>query len=386
MRRLLQFALLVASVILLPLCARANEAAQGWCEDGDTQVVTSGLTSTTTVQGSFPECTVTVYLHGTLTLATIYSDNSSTPLTNPFTAATNGQWEFYATQGRYDVVMSSAFGPVTLSDVLLFDPANPVFSGLATFSVGITGTGTLGTLTAGSGILGGNNAWIGNETHSGAETFSGGGSTGTLSLGSGALTTNTWTGIQTFSGAITGTGTIGSLQLGTALAANNAWTGNETHTGTETFVGITGTGTIGTIGLGTTALGAANAWTGNESHSGTETFNGPFHIGTSSCITFLFGGPALCATTGSTGVIQQTGTVNSSPLGAIACFDANDNTTNVGCRLSSYTVSTLPSASSAGVGTAVVVTDATTFTVGTCTGGGSDTMIAVSNGSTWSCH
>lgn len=54
--------------------------------------------------------------------------------------------------------------------------------------------------------------------------------------------------------------------------------------------------------------------------------------------------------------------------------------------LSKFTVSTLPSASTWGAGAMVIVTDATTFTVGTCTGGGSDTMIAVSNGSTWSCH
>jgi hypothetical protein len=46
------------------------------------------------------------------------------------------------------------------------------------------------------------------------------------------------------------------------LSANNAWTGNETHTGTETFAGITGTGTTGTLGLGPTALAANNAFTG----------------------------------------------------------------------------------------------------------------------------
>lgn len=51
-----------------------------------------------------------------------------------------------------------------------------------------------------------------------------------------------------------------------------------------------------------------------------------------------------------------------------------------------YTVSTLPTASTVIAGTQIVVTDATSFTPGTCTGGGSDPMIAVSNGSTWSCH
>jgi hypothetical protein len=51
-----------------------------------------------------------------------------------------------------------------------------------------------------------------------------------------------------------------------------------------------------------------------------------------------------------------------------------------------YTVATLPSASTLGAGAMVVVTDASSFTPGTCTGSGSDYMIAVSNGTTWSCH
>jgi hypothetical protein len=55
-------------------------------------------------------------------------------------------------------------------------------------------------------------------------------------------------------------------------------------------------------------------------------------------------------------------------------------------RLNIYTIATLPSAATAGAGTQVTVSDATTFTPGTCTGGGSDYMIAISNGTTWSCH
>lgn len=47
---------------------------------------------------------------------------------------------------------------------------------------------------------------------------------------------------------------------------------------------------------------------------------------------------------------------------------------------------TLPSAATAGAGTVVMVLDATTFAVGTCTGGGSDAMLAVSDGTNWSCH
>jgi hypothetical protein len=50
----------------------------------------------------------------------------------------------------------------------------------------------------------------------------------------------------------------------------------------------------------------------------------------------------------------------------------------------SVTVSALPSPSTPGQ--VIRVSDASTFTVGTCTGGGSDTMLAVSNGSSWTCH
>jgi len=54
--------------------------------------------------------------------------------------------------------------------------------------------------------------------------------------------------------------------------------------------------------------------------------------------------------------------------------------------LPNYTVSGLPSATVSGVGAEVVVTDATSFTIGTCTGGGSDTVLAISSGSAWVCQ
>jgi hypothetical protein len=50
------------------------------------------------------------------------------------------------------------------------------------------------------------------------------------------------------------------------------------------------------------------------------------------------------------------------------------------------TVSSLPSASLAGAGAMIVVTDATATTGGTCTGSGSDTSLAISNGTNWTCH
>ena len=54
--------------------------------------------------------------------------------------------------------------------------------------------------------------------------------------------------------------------------------------------------------------------------------------------------------------------------------------------LNQYTVATLPSAATLGLGAQVIVTDALTAGIGTCVGGGTTIMIGVSSGSVWSCH
>lgn len=101
--------------MLCPIAAFAQYPnAQGWCEDGAQNVITSGLTSSSTVQGSFPQCTVTISIHGG-GLATIYSNDSGTPLANPFTANTNGQWQFFALTGAYDIALSGAGFPTTIT-------------------------------------------------------------------------------------------------------------------------------------------------------------------------------------------------------------------------------------------------------------------------------
>lgn len=122
-RRLLY---LVALILVAALPARAqNAAVRGWCETGNTPVLTSGLTSASLVQISYPQCTVTVFLHGG-GLATIFSDASGTPLNNPFTASLNGQYIFYGTTAQHvDVQLSGGLPvpgfptPVTLSDIII---------------------------------------------------------------------------------------------------------------------------------------------------------------------------------------------------------------------------------------------------------------------------
>lgn len=99
-------------------------SAQGWVQLGNKTVTTGGVASTTTVQASYPSATVSVYNHGTATLSTIYSDNVSTPLANPFTATSAGYFQFYAADGRYDIQMSGGgiASPFSISDVVLADP------------------------------------------------------------------------------------------------------------------------------------------------------------------------------------------------------------------------------------------------------------------------
>lgn len=68
---------------------------------------------------------VSVYLAGTSTLATIYSDNLLTAKSNPFlTSVTSGVVDFYAANGAYDLVLTAAGKTFTANDtkrITLFD-------------------------------------------------------------------------------------------------------------------------------------------------------------------------------------------------------------------------------------------------------------------------
>lgn len=114
MRRIVLLALLLG---LLPAAKAQVGAVTGFCDQGGVSALVQGLSSTNRLQGIIPSCTVTAYLTGTQTLATIYSSASQVPLTNPFTAtALNsvapGQWTFYAaTTACYDIVLSGGIQP-----------------------------------------------------------------------------------------------------------------------------------------------------------------------------------------------------------------------------------------------------------------------------------
>lgn len=126
---------------------------QGWSEKGNTFVSVSGITATTKpVQGSYPLSTITVYLSGTTTLVSIYSDNSLTPKANPFTCAADGSWFLYAADGRYDVKFSGTgvTVPFTLGDFELMESnvglngATYILSQMASDFVSVKRYGALG--------------------------------------------------------------------------------------------------------------------------------------------------------------------------------------------------------------------------------------------------
>ena len=86
----------------------ARALTQGWVEQGGNTVTTDGRVSTTLVQRSYSQATVTVFNAGTAVLATIFSTEGGGALANPFVSDANGKWQFWADQGRYDIQFSGS--------------------------------------------------------------------------------------------------------------------------------------------------------------------------------------------------------------------------------------------------------------------------------------
>lgn len=123
-KRAYYLALVFVLIYTLPCISRAK--LQGYVAQGNTTLTISGGVGTIPkkVQGSFPGATVTIYLSGTLSLATLYADNAGTPKANPFTASlTDASWFAYVDNGRYDVRFSGTgiTIPFVVGDVIAFD-------------------------------------------------------------------------------------------------------------------------------------------------------------------------------------------------------------------------------------------------------------------------
>src|SRR6266404_878500 len=162
MRRVLLLSLFLA---LASSPAAAKQRIFGWCQKGGQIVKTHGSNSSNVFQQTFPACVTTVYVSGTLTLATLFADDIGTSKPNPFTSDSTGQWYFYAANGRYDVALTGGgiTGTLTFPDILAND------SGSGTPGLG-TVTNTLGALTLGLPVIGNGGADIAIGTKTGTTT------------------------------------------------------------------------------------------------------------------------------------------------------------------------------------------------------------------------
>lgn len=133
MRKLL---LILLTILLLVGSSFARAKYQGIAGKGGKAVKTSSTVSYK-LEETYPGCLITVYLAGTVTKATIYSDNIGSVKANPFFAnSLDASYFFYANDGRYDIKFSGAgiASPFTKADVLLFDATVAAFESPLTFN------------------------------------------------------------------------------------------------------------------------------------------------------------------------------------------------------------------------------------------------------------
>ena len=142
MKKNISFLFVFVASMMVPVTASAQVAAiTDFCVLGAAQAVTSGLQSSNYQQELIPGCTVKVYSTGTTNLATIYADALETPLTNPFTAGTNGQWIFFAAINLgYDIVLSGGISPNIYPAPVTLTGLYPSSELSSTVWGGITGT------------------------------------------------------------------------------------------------------------------------------------------------------------------------------------------------------------------------------------------------------
>jgi hypothetical protein len=164
-RMSLRVAAAFAATAFVAPCFAQTDALQGFCTRGGQSVTVSGLSSTNKFQNVIPHCQVTVYLTGTNIKATLYRDNTSTPLTNPFTAdaltsLTPGRWLFFAATGQgYDVIGSGGDAPNVYPQPVVLGTDLKV-GGTGGGGSGCTTSGQAGTLQAADGTGGCQPAYV----------------------------------------------------------------------------------------------------------------------------------------------------------------------------------------------------------------------------------
>jgi hypothetical protein len=185
--------------------------------------------------------TVDVFITGTTTRASLYSDNGVTAKSNPFTSTATGAVAFYAPDDRYDIVVTKAgFSPVTVADVILEDIDDSVVTDISnaaiidsSFSNGtVVGSAVQSSTLSANTIVGGTLA---------GTTVSGVGISGST-IATSAITGGTASGV-----AVTGS-TVNSSPVGISAPDRGRFTS------VQLASGATGTIGFGEIRLNTNEL------------------------------------------------------------------------------------------------------------------------------------
>lgn len=211
--------IIIIAALLFAATVRAQlyiGSVQEWCQQGGQKLTVGGNPSSQYIQQSYPSCTVTVYEHGTTTLATIYKDENGTPQTNPFTANSDGSFTVYSSYPVIDIQTSGAgmSSPYTYSNLNL-QGQNYVAPGTANSIPFYNSTGqAIGSSFATFDSTGHNMTVNGTIQSSsiaaGALPICPNGTGGTwttsgCTIGALPSAANNWTAAQTFSAGISGT-------------------------------------------------------------------------------------------------------------------------------------------------------------------------------------
>jgi hypothetical protein len=326
-----KLAALLALLLWPALALGQTGAYSGHTFVGGVPATTSGMNSSNYMNGIIPGASVTVYLTGTSTKATIYADGSNTPLSNPFFSnlakGTNpGGFIFWSLQNQgLDIQAQGGMGNASCTTSPL------CYSTATTLQTDVYLNNSFA-----SGCLGGNtiaNGCTGATTAAGALANLGAVSTATTVNGH-ALSSNV-----TVSASDLTTGTLPHAQLPTLLSGdipNNAanTTGNAA---TATYATSAGTATDPTKlpltgGTLTGALTGTSASFSGNVVAGSETLGSPLLPASGGTGATTAAGANLNITgvtqTGTLGTSSQVstfpGTVASPQVVSLLCGGTND--------------------------------------------------------------
>ena len=294
-----KLAILLALLLLPSFALGQTGAYSGHSFVGGTPATTSGMNSSNYMDGIIPGASITVYLTGTTTKATIYADGSNTPLSNPFFSnlapGTNpGGFIFWAAQNQgLDIQAQGGMGNASCTtSPLCYSTATTLQvdvypnNSFSLLPLNCTGTGSSqvctfpgtvqgATLTDGTASL-----HAGSLTGAVNGTFSGTVQGATLTDGTASLHAGSLTGAVngTFSGTVQGatlTDGTASLHAGSLTGAVNG-----------TFSGTVAAATINDVVICPTTKTVAQCIALLPGAGGTVQFlSATYTSGVSSCVT-----------------------------------------------------------------------------------------------------